>query len=456
MSTIDEIPSTAEAALLHLSTGPAASTPSASAGLWQTAILAIGRRVAAAVGATDHLAADAAAALAESLDFDFCGMAEPSAGGGMSLSLTAVKTGVTVPTGPLSVPERPEDSLIALATSSGRIVATVDMGQESRYRDVILRRCQAQSALACPLRSNGANYGSMLLASLAPRTLSAAELVCVETIGHLVAAALARSRAEQLLDQSQMSTDMLEAVDAPVIVLDRERRLLQINRNCEELTGFSFAEVQHRNFCGAFVATGEESAVNRVFDQLLSDGQPRTFDARLLLKHGDERRVEWRFRRLAGNHTGVLVGTGMDVTAKCELEGRVAKLQRELAALGPQDKSDPATANGEAKGSGNSVNRRKFPRRPYPYAQRMGPVRNGQMPRLDEFYEVECRDISAGGFSYYSHTKPIETDIVIAFGAIGTETFLIARIVYARQTIRNGKTMFTIGCEYTGRGYYNK
>jgi PAS domain S-box-containing protein len=455
MSTLIN-PSPDDQALAEPLAVPTFSDP--SSGLWQTAILAIGRRVATAVGANNQLASDATSALAEALDFDFCGVAKAPADGEVSILLNAVKFGVHVPTETLSLPDRPDDSLVAFAMASGRLVATPDVSQEKRFHDLILRRCQAQSALACPLRSNGASYGSILLASLTPRVMSASEFACVETICHLVAAALARSRTEQLLDEAQVSVEVLEAIDASVVMLDADRRLLQINRSCEELTGFSPADVKQREFCSAFVAAGEESTVSHVFDQILSDGLPRQFEARLLRKHGDERRVEWRFRRLHKTRPGVLVGTGVDVTAKCELEARIARIQpaevtpsQPAASIEPNDDDVAAMPD-----PGGSANRRRFPRRPYPYVQRMAPIRNGQTPTLDHFYEVECRDISAGGFSYYAAEKPTETDIVVAFGAQGMETFLTARIMHARPAVRKGRSMFAVGCQYTGRRQYPK
>jgi PAS domain S-box-containing protein len=290
-----------------------------TAALWQTAILAIGRRVATAVGNTDQLTSDAALALAEALDFDFCGVAQPPANGGLSIALNAAKFSVSLPTEPLILPDRPDDSLVAFAMASGRLIATPDIAAETRYRDLILRRCQAHSALACPLRANGVNYGSILLANLAPRVVSAHEFACIENICHLVAGAAARCRLEQLLSVSQFNGQVLEAVDTSLVLLDADLRIEQINQRCEDLTGFLLSEVQHRPYCSAFVATGEEDDIKQIFAQILSDGEPRQFKAKLLRKHGDERRVEWRFRRIAGSLPGVLVGTGVDITEKCDL-----------------------------------------------------------------------------------------------------------------------------------------
>ena len=423
--------------------------------LWQTAILAIARRVAAAVGNADQLASDATSALAESLDFDLFGVVTPLPKGEYSIALSAVKFGVDLPVEPVTITDRPEDSLVAFALASGRLVSTPDTGEEKRYYDAVLRRCQANSAVACPLRSNGVVYGGILLANVAPRTITANDIACIETISHLVGAALARSRTEELLARAQLSVEAIEAVDAAVVMLDLDLRLLKINRCGEELTGFLAADVERREFCSAFVTAEEEATVNQAFAQLLSDGQPQRFEARLLRKHGDERRVEWRFRRLPGAHTGILLGAGADVTAKWQLEGQLAKLQQATSAT-PQTAAKQASADSnDANESGDGANRRKFPRRPYPYAQRMAPIRNGEMPGLEDFKEVECRDISAGGFSYYATSKPTENDIIVAFGAKGSETFLAARIMHVRPAVRNGKQYFAVGCQYTGRRQYS-
>jgi PAS domain S-box-containing protein len=448
--SITEMPTSVVEALSQLSAPSPVSEP--SAGLWQTTILAIARRIAASVGSTENLVPDAASALAESLGFDFCGSAQPSPDGAMSLTLCSVRHDVIVPTEPAPVADQPEGSLVGFTMAKGRLTTTPNLEEETRYRDLLLERSQAQSAIACPLRSGSVSHGCILLGSQSRKQLLPTELVCIETICHLVAAALARSRAEALLEKSRYSTGVLEALDTPFVVLDKDLRLLQVNRSCLDLSGFSASDVEQRKFCSAFVTAEEESAIDKHFDQLLRDGKPCQFEARLLLKHGDECRVEWRFRRLAEEFGGVLVGTGIDVTAKSELEKQVAKLQQKHAA--PKEeapKVEAPVASTKPDTTGDNGNRRRFPRLPYPYMQRICAALDGRIPELTEFAEIECRDISAGGFSYYTDQKPTVNDFVVAFGADGMEKLLNARVVHFRPAVRNRRMGFIVGCQFTGR-----
>jgi PAS domain S-box-containing protein len=429
---------------------------------WQTAILAIGRRTAQAN--PDQLASDAAAALAESLGFDFSGGAAAADDGALMMTLSAARPGVYGSATPLPISERAEDSLVGCALAAGRPIATDDLRDEARYRDALLRTRQIRSALACPLKSNSRVYGALLVASLAPHAFSAQDLLCAETIGHLVAGALGRNRAELLLaEQIQVNAAVFDGVDAIVVTLDAETRLLNINRSCEELTGFKLAEVRQRPFLGAFVAPAAESSVARQMDQLLHDRRPAEFESLLMTKHGAQRRVAWKFARLEGDRGAALVGTGVDVTEKLELEARQAKGRSGSPAGSQAGQATPAskplaaaTAAAVELDTTSEADRRIRPRRAYPYKQRMAAICAGQMPGLNDFREVECNDIGAGGFSYFVAAEPTETDMVVAFGSGASQTYLTARLVHSTLTMHKGQPMYLVGCRYTGRHTYSR
>ncbi len=119
--------------------------------------------------------------------------------------------------------------------------------------------------------------------------------------------------------------------------------------------------------------------------------------------------------------------------------------------------TSPAGASGAAMANGAKSTERRFrPRRPYPYMQRMAPIVGGQMPGLHEFREVECNDIGAGGFSYFTPTRPVENDIIVAFGSGASQTYLLARLVHITPKVNHGQPMFLVGCRYTGRHTYTR
>ena len=78
-------------------------------------------------------------------------------------------------------------------------------------------------------------------------------------------------------------------------------------------------------------------------------------------------------------------------------------------------------------------------RRAYPYKQRIAPVIEGKLPAHDEFEEVNCRDISAGGFSYFTPLKPDFKEIVVALGFPPSLTYLSADVMHGRPTEYDGQ-----------------
>ena len=95
------------------------------------------------------------------------------------------------------------------------------------------------------------------------------------------------------------------------------------------------------------------------------------------------------------------------------------------------------------------------PRRNFPYIQLIAPIRNGVLPQRSAFREIRCRDIAAGGFSFLAPEVPSETELVVAFGVGTNLTFLTAKVVHTASQTHNGKSVYTIGCQYTGRAKYD-
>ena len=99
--------------------------------------------------------------------------------------------------------------------------------------------------------------------------------------------------------------------------------------------------------------------------------------------------------------------------------------------------------------------RRSRPRRAYPYVQLIAPIVDDELPPIHEFREVQCRDIGAGGFSFFSPKVPKELNFVVAFGAGDSLTYLTARQIHLTPTSRSGQSAYIVGCRYTGRTKYN-
>lgn len=442
---------------------------------WGATLVALGRRAVASAD-VELLMHDASAMLAESLDADLSGVGElVDDGSQLVVELRSAREGVELDARGQSVPVRAESSLAGFALAEGRPVAVPDLGRETRFVDLLLRKHHVESAIACPLKLSGKTYGTLLVGNLRPQQFSEDDLLFVEAIGHLITTTIARERAEQALAaQLRLDAAVLDTIEAMVIVLDPELRIQQFNRHCQEIAGFSLGELRQRPFSNAFLVPAEVRGIKDMLDRLqrgVSAG-PVEFESYVLTKHGTRRRVAWAFTRLTAVDGTLesLVGTGIDITEKCDLEAKLARAHalaadRSAAAapdMAPGTPSDPSPAEDALQNArpfqqlppGVFGDRRSRPRRAYPYVQLMAPYSNGQLPPPDQFREVQCRDIGAGGFSFFAPGLSAEADVVVAFGAGESLTYLTARRIHATPTSRDGQSCYIVGCRYTGRASY--
>jgi len=73
------------------------------------------------------------------------------------------------------------------------------------------------------------------------------------------------------------------------------------------------------------------------------------------------------------------------------------------------------------------------------------------MPTADEFFTVECNDISAGGISFFLRRPPGCELFAIVLGQKPRLTILAAKVVYFRPVKHNGQQMYLVGCKFLDR-----
>jgi hypothetical protein len=96
---------------------------------------------------------------------------------------------------------------------------------------------------------------------------------------------------------------------------------------------------------------------------------------------------------------------------------------------------------------------RVSPRHDYPYKQKIAPIHGEQLPSWDDFVEVPCGDLSGGGISLWLADKPDFREVVVALGRAPSVTHFSARVVYVREAVRAGRTMYQVGCQFLKRIY---
>jgi PAS domain S-box-containing protein len=458
----------------------------------QEALAAFGRRAAAPADVA-RLLQDAASLVAESFEMELCGAIQLNPEQAeFSLRLTGADGGDSV--APLIIEQRgqldDQSSLVACALAGGESIATADLTDDARFNDRALRCHSIRGALVAPLRLDNQPLGAIAVFSTAPRTFTADELLFAEAIAHLVDMTVGRQQALSALEEERrFSRTVLQTIDAFVLTLDRAGRIVQCNPAFEKMTGFALTEILDRPIWNTLLISDEVTAVRESLEKALKAKQPVEHECFILTKDGERRRVRWSHAASAGAGGKItsLVSTGIDVTRERAAEEKLTRLEAAtsntknlLDAMAPNYAAPPENASlrpaaaksaGAPSGvplappaagqferlpAGPSGERRKRPRRAFNFQQRIAAVTGGRLPDPRTFMEVNCHDISSGGFSFVLANPPGHPTYVVALGVAPAVIYVLAKVVHTRAMTTGGRTSYIVGCQYTGRADYEK
>lgn len=410
----------------------------------QQAVVAMGRR-AVAPPELDLLLHDAASLIAELLDVEHYLVAECfSEDAALRLELTSRQADES-PARIHRTSREGSESLAGFVLQVAHPVAVENLADERRFQEPWLVGQGMRGALAVPLVLPDRAFGALIACSSQSRRFSEEDLLFAETIAHLVTTTIARGEAEKNLEAERtLAASVLQAVGALVLVLDRQGRIRHVNRACERISGFSLAELKDQPIWETLSAPDEVDLFQLLFQKLLEGVTPVEYEGLLLTKHSDRRNIAWSCSAVPNSQGGVqsIIATGLDITEQRRAEAEVKTRQ---AGERPGSSVTDSTINQE---------RRRRPRRSYPYRQSIAPVIQGAMPPKSAFVEIECNDIAAGGFSFLSPQPPPSNSLIVALGVAPKLTYLKAEIVHVRRVQNEGRSMYLIGCSYIGRVDY--
>ena len=133
----------------------------------------------------------------------------------------------------------------------------------------------------------------------------------------------------------ELAASILETIQAIVLVLDTQGRIVRFNRFMEVLSGYTLREVRDKDWFNTFLPESDQDRMHEVFQRSLRgtpvDGEINS----IVTKSGDRREIAWWDKRLLdanGNILG-LVCTGHDVTDSKEAQRKLMQADR-LAAIG--------------------------------------------------------------------------------------------------------------------------
>jgi PAS domain S-box-containing protein len=147
---------------------------------------------------------------------------------------------------------------------------------------------------------------------------------------------------EELQEERNFVSAILDTVGALVVVLDDQGRIMRFNPACELTTGYSKEEVQGKCIWDLFLAPEEADRFRAVFEVLRTDLLPQDYQCSWMTRHGDQRLIAWTSTLLpgSGDTSNYIIATGIDITERKHLEKAILDISaREQRHIG-QDLHD--------------------------------------------------------------------------------------------------------------------
>ena len=102
-----------------------------------------------------------------------------------------------------------------------------------------------------------------------------------------------RDSENNLLQERDFINAMIESAPSIIIVLDRNGRIIRFNEAAEQLTGFSFAELQHQPVWEHLIPLDVRDRVQQVFENLKAGDIQARYQNQWLTKDGSQRMLDW-------------------------------------------------------------------------------------------------------------------------------------------------------------------
>ncbi|MFZ5830410.1 MAG: PAS domain-containing protein [Planctomycetota bacterium] len=458
--------------------------PADSASRRQAALVALGRRSRAHSETADRLR-DAASLVAEVLGLGLIAVAEVvDRGTNLLLHLSSLgeEHGNLPATQKMAFD--PLRSMVAFAMGAAEPIAAPRLSDETRFADRYLLSLGVESGLAVPLCLETEQFGAIAVLSRGRRAFAAEDVMFAESMGQLLTATLAHEKAErQLRQQRAMNESMLNAVDTMVFLLDIEGNLVDMNKAAREATRFSVGDVAGRSAAGLFAAPRESGLLESLI-RSASEGQSVSQrPGHLMTKGGARRYVVWSARPIDDGTecVNMLLLTAADQPPPPEPSDALARPRRNATARPRPAETSPASTTPadasatmppdtavetppaaavpyleadhpfEPKPAPRGIELRRSPRRSFHYRQRIAAVYRGMLPRLKDFFEVDCEDISAGGIAFSMPQKPDFRDLVVALGQEPNLSHFSATVVRVVERETAGTASYLVACRFMGR-----
>jgi len=144
---------------------------------------------------------------------------------------------------------------------------------------------------------------------------------------------------EALQEERNVVSAILDTVGALVMVLDPEGRVIRFNRACEQMTGYSFAEVQGKYIWDLLLVPDEIERFKALFEKTRVEQRPQEYESCWASRDGKQRIIVWSTTVLPGaiDQAGSIIASGIDITERKRLEKTILEISaREQRRIGQE------------------------------------------------------------------------------------------------------------------------
>jgi PAS domain S-box-containing protein len=129
---------------------------------------------------------------------------------------------------------------------------------------------------------------------------------------------------EALQEERNVVSAILDTVGALVVVLDLEGRIIRFNRACEQMTGYSFAEVRGKFIWDLLLVSEDAERFKSSFQNTRAHQPPYEYESGWVTRDGRQRMIAWSTTFLpgAGESAACVIASGIDITERKRAEAK--------------------------------------------------------------------------------------------------------------------------------------
>jgi len=129
---------------------------------------------------------------------------------------------------------------------------------------------------------------------------------------------------QELEDERNVVSAILDTVGALVVVLDRAGRIVRFNRACEHMTLQTFEKARGKYVWDVFLAPNEKERFQVLFGQICDNESRTEYESTWTAPDGNQRTIAWSAAVLpaAGQTPMYVIASGIDVTAQKQANAR--------------------------------------------------------------------------------------------------------------------------------------